>query len=89
MTKDEIKKAFYAFIEFPKDDNKSFVTTTSTLLFAEHIAALVSANQAGDPKKWLSWSAKCGEQAWDTQDEAELNSDEDFEPVPLFTRGSK
>ena len=37
MTRDEIQAEFDAFIEFPGKD-KSYVTTVSTLLFAEHIA---------------------------------------------------
>ena len=37
MTRDEIQAEFDAFIEFPGKD-KTYVTTVSTLLFAEHIA---------------------------------------------------
>lgn len=39
MTRDDIQKEFDEFIEFPTEE-KSFVTTTSALLFAEHIAAM-------------------------------------------------
>lgn len=39
MTREEIQKEFDGFIEFPTSE-KSFVTTTSCLLFAEHIAAM-------------------------------------------------
>lgn len=42
MTKDQIKAEFDAFIEFPGDD-KRYVTTVSTILFAEHIARMVRA----------------------------------------------
>ena len=37
MTRDEIQAEFDEFIEFPGKD-KTYVTTVSTLLFAEHIA---------------------------------------------------
>ncbi len=38
MTKDEIRAEFYAFIEFPDGSDGRYVTTTSALLFAQHIA---------------------------------------------------
>lgn len=40
IDKDRIKQEFDRFIEFDTDD-RSYVTTTSTLLFAEHITKLV------------------------------------------------
>lgn len=43
MTHDEIKAEFDKFIEFPDGSPRTEVTVTSTLLFAEHIAALVAA----------------------------------------------
>lgn len=39
MTRDEIQAEFDAFIEYPGKD-KTYVTTVSTLLFAEHIAKM-------------------------------------------------
>ena len=38
MTKDEIRAEFDAFIEFPDGSDGRYVTTTSALLFAQHIA---------------------------------------------------
>lgn len=38
MTPAEIRAEFEKWIEFPKGSDKQFVTTTSTLMFAEHIA---------------------------------------------------
>lgn len=38
MTRDEIKAEFEHFIEFDDESDKRFVTTCSTLLFAEYIA---------------------------------------------------
>ena len=40
MNRYEIRREFDRFIELPTDD-KSMVTTTSALLFAEHIASLI------------------------------------------------
>lgn len=37
MNKEDIKKEWESFIEFPSSD-KSTVTSTSSLLFAQHIA---------------------------------------------------
>lgn len=39
MTRDEIQAEFDSFIEYPGKD-KTYVTTVSTLLFAEHIAKM-------------------------------------------------
>lgn len=40
MTRDEIRAEFARFIEFPDGSDGRYVTTTSCLLFAEHIAGL-------------------------------------------------
>lgn len=42
MTRDEIQAEFDEFIEYPGKD-KTYVTTVSTLLFAEHIARMARA----------------------------------------------
>ena len=42
MTKDEIKKEWDAFIEYPEGSGKLYVTTTSALLFAQHIADIAA-----------------------------------------------
>jgi hypothetical protein len=44
MDREQIAAEWVKFIEYPGEDNR-FVTTTSALLFAEHIAKL----QASDP----------------------------------------
>lgn len=42
MTKDEIKKEWDAFIEYPEGSGKLYVTTTSALLFARHVADMAA-----------------------------------------------
>lgn len=42
MNRAEIKSEMDSFLEFPADGNKQFVTTTSTLIFAEHVARMAS-----------------------------------------------
>ncbi len=42
MTPAQIRAEFDRFIEFPPGSDRCHVTTTSTLLFAEHIAALAA-----------------------------------------------
>ena len=42
MTRDEIQAEFDRFIEYPGKD-KTYVTTVSTLLFAEHVANMARA----------------------------------------------
>ena len=42
MTKDEIKKEWDAFIEYPNGSSKLYVTTTSALLFARCIADMAA-----------------------------------------------
>ena len=42
MTKDEIKKEWDAFIEYPEGSGKLYVTTTSALLFARHITDIAA-----------------------------------------------
>ena len=42
MTKDEIKKEWDAFIEYPEGSGKLYVTTTSALLFARCIADMAA-----------------------------------------------
>jgi len=42
MTRDEIQAEFDSFIEYPGEE-KTYVTTVSTLLFAEHIARIARA----------------------------------------------
>lgn len=44
MTPAQIRAEFDRFIEFPPGSDRGHVTTTSTLLFAEHIAALAVLN---------------------------------------------
>ena len=38
MTPDEIREVFDGFIEYPEGSEKLYVTTASTLLFAQHVA---------------------------------------------------
>ena len=49
MTKDEIRAEFEAFMEFHDSSERRYVTTTSALLFAQHIAEKV----ARTAQKWL------------------------------------
>lgn len=42
MTPAQIRAEFDRFIEFPPGSDRGHVTTTSTLLFAEHVAALAT-----------------------------------------------
>ena len=42
MTPAAIRAQFDRWIEFPKGSDRLFVTTTSTLMFAEHIAELAA-----------------------------------------------
>ena len=49
ITRDQIMAEFGRFIEYPDGSDGKYVTTVSTLLFAEHIAALVfAAGQAAE-----------------------------------------
>ena len=61
MTKDEIKKEWDAFIEYPEGSGKLYVTTTSALLFARCIA-----DMAAD-KEREACAAVCGELANNTE----------------------
>lgn len=40
MTKDEIMNAWKSFIEYPPGSDERFVTTTSAILFAEHVVSI-------------------------------------------------
>ena len=42
MTKDEIKKEWDSFIEYPERSNRMYVTTTSALIFARCIADMAA-----------------------------------------------
>ena len=42
MTHDEIQKEWDSFIEYPDGSSKLYVTTTSALLFARHIAYMAA-----------------------------------------------
>lgn len=42
MTQDEIQKEWDSFIEYPNGSSKLYVTTTSALLFARHIADIAA-----------------------------------------------
>ena len=53
MTKDEIKKEWDAFIEYQEGSGKLYVTTTSALLFARHIADMAAANKRDEIIRWL------------------------------------
>ena len=61
MTKDEIKKEWNAFIEYPEGSGKLYVTTTSALLFARYIA-----DMAAD-KEREACEGVCGELANNTE----------------------
>ena len=50
MTRDEIQAEFDAFIEYPGKD-KTYVTTVSTLLFAEHIARIARAQGLSEARE--------------------------------------
>ena len=42
MTPDEIREVFDGFIEYPEGSEKLYVTTASTLLFAQHVAKIAA-----------------------------------------------
>lgn len=42
MTPDEIREVFDGFIEYPEGSDKLYVTTASTLLFAQHVAKIAT-----------------------------------------------
>lgn len=42
MTPDEIREVFDGFIEYPEGSEKLYVTTASTLIFAQHIAKMAA-----------------------------------------------
>lgn len=42
MTPDEIREVFDGFIEFPHGVEKLYVTTASTLIFAQHVAKIAA-----------------------------------------------
>lgn len=42
MTPDEIREVFDGFIEYPEGSEKLYVTTASTLLFAQHVAKIAT-----------------------------------------------
>lgn len=42
MTAPDIQKEWDSFIEYPERSNKMYVTTTSALLFARHIADIAA-----------------------------------------------
>ena len=42
MTPSDIQKEWDSFIEYPYRSNKMYVTTTSALLFAQHIADIAA-----------------------------------------------
>ena len=42
MTPSDIQKEWDSFIEYPERSNKMYVTTTSALLFAQHIADIAA-----------------------------------------------
>ena len=45
MTPDEIREVFDGFIEYPEGSEKLYVTTASTLIFAQHIAKMAAARE--------------------------------------------
>ena len=57
MTRDEIQAEFDEFIEFPGKD-KTYVTTVSTLLFAEHIAKMARAQGLREARQVCEQNAK-------------------------------
>lgn len=52
MTKDEIRAEFEAFMEFNDSSERRYVTTTSALLFAQHIAEKVARTAQIAPEGW-------------------------------------
>ena len=42
MTPDEIREVFDGFIAYPEGSEKLYVTTASTLIFAQHIAKMAA-----------------------------------------------
>ena len=54
MTKDEIKKEWDAFIEYPEGSGKLYVTTTSALLFVFPASAGMNRKLAGFPCRTCS-----------------------------------
>ena len=60
MNREDIRKQFEIFIEFPTDE-RSFVTTRSALLFAEHVAAMAATAERikhqADIEKWKGAAA--------------------------------
>ena len=53
MTPLDIQKEWDSFIEYPERSNKMYVTTTSALLFARHIADMAAANKRDEIIRWM------------------------------------
>lgn len=50
--------------------------------------ALASVHQTAEPAQpvaWRSWTGQCGYGYWESQTDADLHSDPDYRPVPLYT----
>lgn len=48
MNKDQLRQLWDEFIDYPDPENKTYVTTTSAILFAEHACLLVAKEYAKD-----------------------------------------
>lgn len=66
ITRDQIMAEFGRFIEYPDGSDGKYVTTVSTLLFAEHVAALVFA--AGQTAEREACAKTCEDYADSTSD---------------------
>ena len=43
------------------------------------------ASEPAQPVAWRSWTGQCGYGYWESQTDADLHSDPDYRPVPLYT----
>ena len=48
------------------------------------LEAAIAAEPA-QPVAWRSWTGQCGYGYWESQTDADLHSDPDYRPVPLYT----
>lgn len=64
------------------------LTLDEMIAFADRVAARERATLAAEPAQpvaWRSWTGQCGYGYWESQTDADLHSDPDYRPVPLYT----
>ena len=64
------------------------LTLDEMIAFADRVAARERAALAAEPAQpvaWRSWTGQCGYGYWESQTDADMHSDPDYRPVPLYT----